>query len=157
MGPASKRPESITRLPTFADWLLGGADPGRFFADVWQQRPLLLRNLTRGPRVGFEDIDRVVELARARGTLRGAMAKQGKPIATDGQLTRRRTAQAFAAGASLSLRTSVNLLNADLARAARAVEMATGINCEVNTYVSNASSANGFRPHWDAQDVFVLL
>jgi hypothetical protein len=156
---ATEAAGGTTALPRFEDWVLGGAaSSATFFSTAWQAEPLLLRNLTSGPRVGYNDIEVAMEAARGRRRLVGKMAIGGKAILRDAELSEQRIRRGFLDGASLTVGTPVCLLNAQLARAARAVEMATGVNTEANVYWSAnaATTASGFRPHWDSQDVFVL-
>ena len=155
---ASTAAEGTVALPSFEEWVLGGGDAAAFFAAEWQAKPLLLRNLARRPHVDFSDIKAAMAAAREQGKLDGKMAKGGRSVLRGAELTPKRVTRAFKDGASLTVGTAVGLLNPAIARAARAVEMATGINCEVNVYWSNASATSdaGFRPHWDSQDVFVL-
>lgn len=145
-------------------------DTESFAERYWGQRPLLSR--TTQTRSDFSDLfslDAVDELvsARALRTPFVRMAKEGEVLAParftapggygaeiGDQLNSEKVLAEFADGATLVLQ-GLHRTWAPITEFARALGTELGRPCQVNAYITPASS-RGFDPHYDVHDVFVL-
>ncbi|ERK70408.1 cupin family protein, partial [Leifsonia aquatica ATCC 14665] len=147
------------------------AIPGDAFAsEYWSQRPLFTRAADLGgdfsDLFSRDDVDELVA-ARALRTPFVRMAKEGDVLPparyTAGggfgaevgdQVASDRVLAEMAAGATLVLQ-GLHRTWEPIAAFARALSAELGHPCQVNAYITPASS-RGFDPHYDVHDVFVL-
>jgi ribosomal protein L16 Arg81 hydroxylase len=141
-----------------------------FADDYWAKRPLLTTAAELGrdfsDLFGRDDVDELVS-SRALRTPFVRMAKEGDVLppsrytAPGGfgaevadQVSSDKVLAEFAAGATLVLQ-GLHRSWAPIAEFARDLAAELGHPCQVNAYITPASS-RGFDPHYDVHDVFVL-
>jgi ribosomal protein L16 Arg81 hydroxylase len=141
-----------------------------FASEYWSQRPLFTRAADLGgdfsDLFSRDDVDELVA-ARALRTPFVRMAKEGDVLPparyTSGggfgaevgdQVASDRVLAEMAAGATLVLQ-GLHRTWEPIAVFARALSAELGHPCQVNAYITPASS-RGFDPHYDVHDVFVL-
>jgi ribosomal protein L16 Arg81 hydroxylase len=147
------------------------AIPPRDFADdYWAKRPLLTTAAELGrdfsDLFGRDDVDELIS-SRALRTPFVRMAKEGDVLpparytAPGGfgaevadQVSSEKVLAEFAAGATLVLQ-GLHRTWTPIAEFARDLAAELGHPCQVNAYITPASS-RGFDPHYDVHDVFVL-
>jgi hypothetical protein len=147
------------------------AIPARDFADdYWAKRPLLTTAAELGrdfsDLLGRDDVDELVS-SRALRTPFVRMAKEGDVLAparytapggfgaeVADQVSSEKVLAEFAGGATLVLQ-GLHCTWTPIAEFARDLAAELGHPCQVNAYITPASS-RGFDPHYDVHDVFVL-
>ena len=150
------------------DWVLAPATRAEFFAEHWERRPLLV---ARADAAYFDDLpglDAVDDLITATATA-GGLDEDGRLVKTapDGNLSERRFQltsagvvdiqdiyRAYADGYSVVVN-RLHCRSARLASLSRRLEVDFHCPIGVNMYLSPAGS-QGFRPHVDTHDVFIL-
>ena len=149
-------------MPTLA-WLLAPFEPEAFLADYWEARTL---RVARGRPDHFADLLSIDSVDRIITTLnldsREVMLVDGERALRvedytypSGLVDAARVAEQFADGATIILQ-QAHLRLAELAELCRAMEAEFSLRFQTNVYVTPAGQAQGFKPHYDAHDVFVL-
>lgn len=149
-------------MPTLA-WLLDPFEPEAFLADYWEARTL---RVARGRADHFADLLSLDSVDRIITTLhldsREVMLVDGERALRvedytypSGMVDAARVAEQFADGATIILQ-QAHLRLAELAELCRAMEAEFSLRFQTNVYVTPAGQAQGFKPHYDAHDVFVL-
>ncbi len=149
-------------MPTLA-WLLDPFDPDAFLKQYWETRTLhVARN--RSDRfaglLSLDSVDRIITTLHLDS--REVMLVDGERALRvedytypSGMVDAARVAEQFADGATIILQ-QAHLRLAELAELCRAMEAEFSLRFQTNVYVTPAGQAQGFKPHYDAHDVFVL-
>jgi mannose-6-phosphate isomerase-like protein (cupin superfamily) len=148
------------------EWLIDPIVPSTFFAEFYEQKPLLIER--RQPSrfaslLSIEGIDRylstttpcrpdvfLVDAARELDPKDYSFPDSQPP----GRIDLPRAYQLFATGATISL-SQLHERVASLAALCRAIEKAFSSHFQTNVYLS-PPNAQGFKTHFDSHDVFVL-
>jgi hypothetical protein len=148
------------------EWLIDPIVPSTFFAEFYEQKPLLIER--RQPSrfaslLSIEEIDRylatttpcrpdvfLVDAARELDPKDYSFPDSQPP----GRIDLPRAYQLFATGATISL-SQLHERVASLAALCRAIEKAFSSHFQTNVYLS-PPNAQGFKTHFDSHDVFVL-
>lgn len=149
-------------MPTLA-WLLDPFDPATFLGEYWEARTL---RVARGRTDHFAHLLSIDSVDRIITTLnldsREVMLVDGERALREedytypsGLVDAARVAEQFADGATIILQ-QAHLRVPELAELCRAMEAEFSLRFQTNVYVTPAGQAQGFKPHYDAHDVFVL-
>ena len=144
-------------------WTIDPFPVGRFFAEYWEQKPLLVSRKQRDYYTGLlsvDEIDRVVttlnlhhpdvSMVNARKELKAAQYTY-----PSGLIDVARLYQAFADGGTIIL-SQLHMMVSELANYCRALEREFSTRFQTNIYLTPAGDQQGFKAHYDSHDVFVL-
>jgi len=151
------------QTPDFSlQWIIDPAGRDDFFKDYWEKRPLLVSRDMAGyfdPLLSLDEIDRVittlnlphpdVQLVSAAEDIRA-----GQYTYRSGMVDVAKLYQFFADGATIIL-PQLHTRVPSLAAFCRALEREFSSRFQTNIYMTPAN-AQGFKPHYDTHDVFVL-
>lgn len=143
--------------------LLFPIDVDRFFAEYWENDVLVVNRDQPSYFKSFlslDDLDAFVATGGLDGSVL-SMVDAKREIAPDdylfptGVVDPVRAFGLFAEGATLILQ-QLQGRHGPLAQLCRAMEARFGYRFQTNVYFTPAGSAQGFKPHWDSHDVFVI-
>ncbi|MEI8257566.1 MAG: cupin domain-containing protein [Deltaproteobacteria bacterium] len=143
-------------------WLLAPIEPGVFLTEYWERKPLVLSRGLGGyydELLSLSVVDRVLtshhffhpsirQVTAARET---AVEEYTFP---DGLIDTRRLLKAYSEGSTIILN-QLELQVPPLLEFCRGLERELATRMQANTYVTPRNS-QGFKPHYDSHDVFVL-
>jgi ribosomal protein L16 Arg81 hydroxylase len=148
------------------DWLIDPIVPSTFFAEFYEQKPLLIQRRQPSKFASLLSIDAVdrylstttpyrpdvflIDAARDLKADDYAFPNSEPP----GRIDLPRAYQLFATGATISL-SQLHERVAPLAALCRAVEKTFSSHFQTNVYLS-PPNAQGFKTHFDSHDVFIL-
>lgn len=148
------------------DWLIDPIVPSTFFAEFYEQKPLLIQRRQPSKFASLLSIDAVdrylstttpyrpdvflIDAARDLKADDYAFPNSEPP----GRIDLPRAYQLFATGATITL-SQLHERVAPLAALCRAVEKTFSSHFQTNVYLS-PPNAQGFKTHFDSHDVFVL-
>jgi ribosomal protein L16 Arg81 hydroxylase len=144
-------------------WTIDPFPLDRFFAEYWEQKTLLVTRKQPDYYTGLlsvDEIDRVVttlnlhhpdvSMVNARKELKAAQYTY-----PSGLIDVARLYQAFAEGGTIIL-SQLHMMVPELAIYCRAMEREFSTRFQTNIYLTPAGDQQGFKPHYDSHDVFVL-
>ena len=148
------------------EWLIDPIPPATFFAEYYEQEPLLIERQDPSKWASLLSIDTIdhylattaprhpdvflVDAARELKAEEYSFPGSRPP----GRIDLPRAYQLFASGATISL-SQMHERIAPLARLCRAMEQTFSSHFQTNIYLS-PPNAQGFKTHFDSHDVFVL-
>jgi hypothetical protein len=154
------------RMDLSFEWLIDPIVPSTFFAEFYEQKPLLIERRQPSKFASLLSIDAIdrylstttpcrpdvflVDAARELNPEDYSFPNSEPP----GRIDLPRAYQLFATGATISL-SQLHERVAPLAALCRAVEKAFSSHFQTNVYLS-PPNAQGFKTHFDSHDVFIL-
>lgn len=140
--------------------LLHPVAPATFFAEYWEEKPLLIRRGDLGYYDSLLTLDQIdslltvlttdtITLKNSDASLEGSQFLQA-----DGSLDIVKACQLFSDGATILVREAHKRLET-LAELGREFEQSLGAPCQANVYVTPAGG-KAFDAHYDTHDVFLL-
>lgn len=161
----SSRESALHTLPGdgAVSQLLAPYSVTRFFEQFWERSPLVVN---RPPTawltsiLSLEEIDRILasDLARFPDVVlvnaAGEVARHVY-VRDEGYIDHDRLLAQFAAGATVILN-RLQRHHPPLQRFCAALEQALAFPCQANVYLTPSGGRQGFKPHFDTHDVFVL-
>ena len=148
------------------EWLIDPIVPSTFFAEFYEQKPLLIERRQPSKFASLLSIDAIDRYLSTTTPCRPDVflvdaARDLKPddysfpnSEPPGRIDLPRAYQLFATGATISL-SQLHERVAPLAALCRAVEKTFSSHFQTNVYLS-PPNAQGFKTHFDSHDVFVL-
>ncbi len=148
------------------EWLIEPVLPSTFFAEYYEQRPLLIERHDRSKWAGLLSVEAIDHYLSTMTPCRPDvfLVDAARDLSPDdysfsdsdppGRIDLPRAYQLFATGATISL-SQVHERVAELARLCRAMEKTFSSHFQTNIYLS-PPNAQGFKTHFDSHDVFVL-
>jgi ribosomal protein L16 Arg81 hydroxylase len=159
----------VKSRPFSLDWLLHPTTTDAFVTGYWEERPLFVRRQRRDYFVGLLELEDVEELVTATTPRATRSAEDGGVVRTEqsGTFSRRSIAlgangipdiydvyHAYNDGYTLVLN-QIHRRSSAVALLCRTLEQALHHHVGANLYLT-PREAQGFRPHWDDHDVFIL-
>lgn len=133
-----------------------------FFEQYWEQKPLHISRSSSNPFDAMISIEVIEELLSTNAlnfpTIQLSHAGQSIPVAdyTDGDslIVSSRVQERYQAGSTIVI-SHAHRLVANLMTLCRSIEKSMMMRCQTNVYLSPAGN-QGFNPHYDTHDVFIL-
>ena len=162
MTPMVSIPEPVSAPDSGLKWLIAPNDSGQFLSGYWERQPLTVKRGTPdyfGDLLSLDDIDRVLtanllRVEDAQMTNAAREVKQSQYAYPTGVIDVAKLYQEFADGSTIILPQLHGRLPR-LAACCRALEHEFSTRFQTNIYLT-PGNAQGFKPHYDAHDVFIL-
>ena len=148
--------------PTGVDAVLNPIGVERFFADYWEQAPLHIARTNHSTFADLLSISAIEELLSTNAltfpTVQLSQSGQTIPVSdyADGSnvILNNRIIERYRSGSTIVVSQAQELV-ASLMTLCRSVQASLMMRCQTNVYLSPAGN-QGFNPHYDTHDVFIL-